>query len=67
MPDQRPPRGLRPATRRWFADVASRWTLEEHHLRLLELACRAYDEASEGWDADPRARLLLAHGVGSRP
>jgi P27 family predicted phage terminase small subunit len=39
----KPPRHLRPATRRWWQAVVNDWELEEHHVRLLTLAAEAYD------------------------
>ncbi len=51
----KPPRHLRPATRRWFAAVVDEFELEPHHIRLLTLACEAWDrgqQAREVIDAD---------------
>ncbi|WP_348645712.1 P27 family phage terminase small subunit [Nitratireductor aquibiodomus] len=39
----RPPKHLRPATRRWFAAVLEEFDLEDHHIRLLTLAAEAWD------------------------
>jgi P27 family predicted phage terminase small subunit len=39
------PKHLQPATRAWFARVVSEWALDEHHVRLLQLAASAWDEA----------------------
>ena len=47
------PRHLKAATRRWFEAVAGDWDLEEHHLRLLQLA-------GEAWDRCQEARALIA-------
>ena len=53
----KPPKHLRPATRRWFAAVLENYELEEHHVRLLVLA-------AEAWDRCEQARLALAeHGT----
>jgi phage terminase small subunit len=38
------PKHLRPETRRWFAEIADRFSLESHHWRLLLLAGEAWDE-----------------------
>jgi phage terminase small subunit len=51
-PPIRTPAGLAPATARWFRAVVADYELEEHHLRLLELACRSWDRAEQ-------ARVLL--------
>jgi phage terminase small subunit len=53
----RPPRHLRPATRRWWALAAAEWDFEEHHLRVLTLA-------GEHWDRAAAAReALTKHGL----
>ena len=43
---------LQPATRAWWESVVTRWELEPHHVRLLTLACVA-------WDRHEEARALL--------
>jgi phage terminase small subunit len=52
-----PPRYLRAATRRWFAAVIETYTLEDHHIRLLTLACGAWDRAEQAREA------LAEHGL----
>lgn len=53
----KPPKHLRPATRRWFADVCDGYNLEQHHVRLLTLA-------GEAWDRGTAARDAIAlHGL----
>jgi hypothetical protein len=46
------PKHLRPATRKWFADVLAGYELEEHHVRLLVLA-------GESWDRCCAARVII--------
>jgi phage terminase small subunit len=46
------PAHLKAATRRWWTAVASRWELEEHHLRLLT-------RAAECWDRGEQARKQI--------
>jgi phage terminase small subunit len=41
-----PPKHLRPLTRRWFASVVDGYELEPHHVRLLTMACEAWDRCS---------------------
>lgn len=54
---EKPPRHLKPPTRRWWAAVESTFELEEHHRRLLTLA-------AEHWDRAAAARLAIAeHGL----
>jgi Phage terminase, small subunit len=48
----RAPEGLAPDTAKWFRSVVRDFVLEDHHVRLLTLACRAWDRAEE-------ARALL--------
>lgn len=45
------PSHLRPETRRWWAQIASEWQLEPHHLQLLTLAAEALDRATEAREA----------------
>jgi len=40
-----PPRHLRPLTRKWWLNVHETHELEPHHVRLLTLACEAFDRA----------------------
>ena len=42
-----PPRNLAPETATWWSSVMEEFELEEHHVRLLTLACEAYDAAQE--------------------
>ena len=52
-----PPSHLSPASRAWFAQIISDYELESQHLRLLTLAC-------EAWDRGVQAREALAeHGL----
>jgi P27 family predicted phage terminase small subunit len=56
-PAVKPPKHLRAATRRWWANVVEGWDLDEHHVRLLTAA-------GEAWDRAQQAREALAeHGV----
>ena len=51
------PGHLRPATRKWWREVIATFELEEHHRRILLLAC-------ESWDRGEAAREALAeHGM----
>jgi len=44
----KPPTHLSAASRAWWTHVVSCWEgVEEHHLRLLTLACQAWDRAEE--------------------
>jgi P27 family predicted phage terminase small subunit len=48
---KRAPGHLRPATKRWWLSVAQSWELEEHHVRLLTLACEAWDRGQQAREA----------------
>ena len=52
----KPPRHLKLATRRWFAEVCTTYELEAHHVRLLTLA-------GEAWDRCTQAREALGEGL----
>jgi phage terminase small subunit len=54
---RRPPAHLSRATKKWWAAVADRYELEEHHYRLLEMAATSWDRAEEA-----RA-LVKRHGL----
>jgi len=42
-----PPPHLSPSALQWWRSVVDRYRLEEHHLRLLQLACEAWDRSQE--------------------
>lgn len=41
------PKHLRAATARWWESVLADYALEAHHVRLLSLACEAWDRCQE--------------------
>ena len=41
------PKHLKKPTREWFESVMGQYELEEHHIRLLTLACEAWERAQE--------------------
>jgi phage terminase small subunit len=43
----KPPEHLQPDTQRWFAEVVDNYYLDSHHLKLLQGACEAWDEAQQ--------------------
>jgi phage terminase small subunit len=51
------PNHLAPATRRWWQSVVTDYELEPHHLRLLQLAAEAWDQAQAAREA------LALHGT----
>jgi len=53
----RAPGHLQASTRAWYEQVLTDYELEQHHIRLLTLAC-------ESWDRCCQAReVLAAHGL----
>jgi P27 family predicted phage terminase small subunit len=48
-----PPPHLTPSAAKWWVSTVEAYELHEHHLRLLQLAC-------EAWDRSQAARELLA-------
>jgi P27 family predicted phage terminase small subunit len=42
-----PPAHLSPSVAQWWATTVDRYILEEHHIRLLQLLCEAWDRAQE--------------------
>jgi P27 family predicted phage terminase small subunit len=47
-----PPAHLSPSAAAWWQATVARYVLEEHHLRLLQLMC-------EAWDRGQEARAIL--------
>jgi phage terminase small subunit len=45
------PPGLQPSTAAWFRAVCRDFVLEDHHVRLLTFACRAWDRAEQAREA----------------
>jgi P27 family predicted phage terminase small subunit len=58
-PQVRAPQHLKPATRRWWRDVVSSWELQEHHVRLLTLACEAWDRCAQARQQIDREGLTV--------
>ena len=53
----KPPKHLRPSTRKWWVEVLKEYSLEPHHLKLLA-------RAAEAWDRGEQAREAIAlHGL----
>lgn len=51
------PKHLTAATQRWFEEVLEAYVMDSHHVRLLTLAC-------EAWDQKEQARAATAkHGL----
>lgn len=60
----KPPKHLKPPTRRWWSSVVAEYELEEHHRKLLTLAAEAHDRCTEAREtiAATGAYFLNFHG-----
>lgn len=58
------PAHLRAATKRWWLSVATTWTLEEHHIRLLTLASEAFDRCQQAREQIARDGLTVPTKAG---
>ena len=68
--ENRAPKHLKAPTRRWYESVISEYELENHHVRLLTLACEAWDRCEDARRAVQEHGLTFVnrHGeVKSRP
>ena len=62
------PAHLRPETKAWWLHVHANWRLEQHHARLLTMACEAWDRAGEAREILAKDGILLGgREGGSRP
>jgi P27 family predicted phage terminase small subunit len=52
-----PPRHLSTSSRRWFRGVVDVFELEAHHVKILTLACEAWDRAQQA------RQEILEHGM----
>ena len=50
----------------WWRDVCGAYELEPHHLKLLQLACEAYDRCQQARAAIDREGLTVPSGNGVR-
>jgi P27 family predicted phage terminase small subunit len=63
-----PPPHLSPSAVHWWRSTVDRYVLEEHHLRLLQLACEAWDEAQNAREQLQKEGLTIAgREGGARP
>jgi P27 family predicted phage terminase small subunit len=59
-----PPAHLSQSAREWWASVVERYVLEEHHLRLLQVCCEAWDRAQMARKQLAKDGLTVPHGDG---
>lgn len=62
-----PPLHLTPSSREWWTSVIRDYELEEHHLRLLQLACEAWDRAQTARARLDAEGLMVLGKDGPRP
>jgi phage terminase small subunit len=65
-----PPDHLKPATADWWKYIVGDYELESHHLRLLQLACEAWDRAQSAREIIDRDGISYVDRFGaprSRP
>jgi len=63
-----PPAHLSPSARQWWQTTVERYVLEEHHLRLLQLACEAWDRAQKARaQLDEEGLTMAGREGGIRP
>jgi P27 family predicted phage terminase small subunit len=65
MKPTRAPQGLATATAAWFRSVCRDYVLEPHHVRLLTLACRAWDRAEQARELLDREGLTTKDRYGT--
>ena len=59
-----PPAHLRLETADWWRTVLADYELEQHHVRLLHLACEAWDRGQQAREAMDRDGLTIGTGDG---
>jgi P27 family predicted phage terminase small subunit len=65
----KPPSHLQPQTKLWWTEITSTFDLESHHLKLLQLACEAWERCQEARKqlADEGVTVAGIHGVRAHP
>jgi phage terminase small subunit len=61
------PPHLSPSARQWWATVVGSYALQEHHLRLLQLAAEAWDRAQAARALIEAEGLVITGRQGPRP
>jgi phage terminase small subunit len=62
-----PPPHLTASAAQWWRTVLDRFVLEEHHLRLLQLACEAWDRGQKARAQIDAEGLTVAGREGVKP
>lgn len=58
------PAHLSPATAKWWLDVVSEYELEPHHVRILTLACEAWDRCTQAREVVERDGITTTDRFG---
>jgi phage terminase small subunit len=62
-----PPSHLSESSRQWWNSTVETYVLQEHHLRLLQLACEAWDQAQAAREQLAQEGLTVPGQRGPRP
>ncbi len=62
-----PPAHLSPSARQWWQTTVDRYVLQEHHLRILQLALEAWDEGQKARQQIEQDGLTVPGRQGLRP
>ena len=63
-PTPKPPSHLTGASRDWWEKVNSEYQLEDHHRRLLTLACESWERAQQAREAIKKHGLVFEDKAG---
>jgi P27 family predicted phage terminase small subunit len=61
-----PPSHLSPSAQQWWTSTVEAYILQEHHLRLLQLACEAWDRAQAAREELEKDGLTVSTTQGVR-
>jgi P27 family predicted phage terminase small subunit len=62
-----PPPHLSESARQWWQSCVDQYVLQDHHLRLLQLACEAWDRCQSAREQLDREGLILEGRQGAKP
>jgi P27 family predicted phage terminase small subunit len=63
---KRPPKHLKPATRRFFEAICTEFVMEEHESRILQLACEAWDRRQQAIEDIAENGITFVNKYGER-
>ena len=65
MGKKRAPEFLKSDTKRWFNEICKTYELQSHHLKLLVIACQAWDRLTEARESLKRDGLFTKDRYGT--